>query len=69
MLYGINVVVSATQHGLSDTFFRMCLPLDECRELFESERDIFRLLKGTGEWQREPALRLSLIDKPKFHWL
>ncbi|KAJ7721227.1 hypothetical protein B0H14DRAFT_587263 [Mycena olivaceomarginata] len=25
----------------------MCLPLDECRELFESERDIFRLLKGT----------------------
>ena len=58
----------SVQHGLSDTFFRMCLPLDECRELFESERDIFRLLKGTGEWQREPALRLSLIDKPKFHW-
>ncbi|KAJ7318701.1 hypothetical protein DFH08DRAFT_819605 [Mycena albidolilacea] len=25
----------------------MCLPLDECRELFGSERDIFRLLKGT----------------------
>ncbi|KAJ7801224.1 hypothetical protein B0H14DRAFT_2615504 [Mycena olivaceomarginata] len=27
----------------------MCLPLDECRELFESERDIFRLLKGTAK--------------------
>ncbi|KAJ7721917.1 hypothetical protein B0H14DRAFT_2642292 [Mycena olivaceomarginata] len=27
----------------------MCLPLDECRELFESERDIFRLLKGTSK--------------------
>ncbi|KAJ7733114.1 hypothetical protein B0H16DRAFT_170569 [Mycena metata] len=26
----------------------MCLPLDDCRELFESERDIFRLLKGTA---------------------
>ncbi|KAF7360940.1 GTP-binding protein [Mycena sanguinolenta] len=25
-----------------------CLPLDECRELFESERDIFRLLKGAA---------------------
>ncbi|KAF7360913.1 G domain-containing protein [Mycena sanguinolenta] len=24
----------------------MCLPLDECRELFESERDILKLLKG-----------------------
>ncbi|KAJ7842272.1 hypothetical protein B0H14DRAFT_1033652 [Mycena olivaceomarginata] len=24
----------------------MCLPLDDCRELFENERDIFRLLKG-----------------------
>ncbi|KAJ7843308.1 hypothetical protein B0H14DRAFT_2778862, partial [Mycena olivaceomarginata] len=22
----------------------MCLPLDKCRELFENERDIFRLL-------------------------
>jgi hypothetical protein len=42
----------------------MCVPLDECRELFESEREIFQLLKGTGEWQREAALRLSLIDKP-----
>jgi hypothetical protein len=49
MPYGINVVVSAMLHGLSDTFFRMCLPLDDCRELFESERDIFRLLKSTGE--------------------
>jgi hypothetical protein len=54
----------SVQHGLSDTFFRMCVPLDECRELFESEREIFQLLKGTGEWQREAALRLSLIDKP-----
>ncbi|KAJ7250566.1 hypothetical protein C8J57DRAFT_1238971 [Mycena rebaudengoi] len=27
---------------------RMCLPLDDCRELFESERDIFRLLRGTA---------------------
>jgi hypothetical protein len=53
----------SVQHGLSDTFIRMCLPLDECRELFESEREIFQLLKGTGEWQREAALRLSLIDK------
>ncbi|KAJ7282257.1 hypothetical protein C8J57DRAFT_1499236 [Mycena rebaudengoi] len=26
----------------------MCLPLDDCRELFESERDILRLLKGTA---------------------
>ncbi|KAF7371547.1 GTP-binding protein [Mycena venus] len=26
----------------------MCLPLDDCRELFLSERDIFRLLKGTA---------------------
>ncbi|KAJ6447813.1 hypothetical protein C8R45DRAFT_1047213 [Mycena sanguinolenta] len=26
----------------------ICLPLDDCRELFESERDIFRLLKGTA---------------------
>ncbi|KAF7360919.1 GTP-binding protein [Mycena sanguinolenta] len=26
----------------------MCLPLDECRELFDSERDIFRLLKGAA---------------------
>jgi hypothetical protein len=60
MSYGINVV-SAMQHGFFDMFFRMCLPLDECRGLFESERDIFRLLKSIGEWQREAALRLSLI--------
>ncbi|KAJ6453987.1 hypothetical protein C8R45DRAFT_1038627 [Mycena sanguinolenta] len=26
----------------------ICLPLDDCRELFESERDIFRLLKGAA---------------------
>ncbi|KAJ7318719.1 hypothetical protein DFH08DRAFT_819618 [Mycena albidolilacea] len=26
----------------------MCLPLDDSRELFENERDIFRLLKGTA---------------------
>ncbi|KAJ7801259.1 hypothetical protein B0H14DRAFT_2615537 [Mycena olivaceomarginata] len=30
------------------TVQRMCLPLDDCRELFENERDIFRLLKGTA---------------------
>jgi hypothetical protein len=63
MPYGINVVVSAMQHGFSDTFFRMCLPLDDCRELFESERDIFRLLKGTGEWQMRSGIK-ALIDKP-----
>ncbi|KAJ6530098.1 hypothetical protein B0H19DRAFT_1328080 [Mycena capillaripes] len=26
----------------------MCLPLDDCRELFESEKHIFQVLKGTA---------------------
>lgn len=47
---------------ISDIFFRMCLPLDDCRELFESERDIFRLLKGTGEWPMRSNIK-ALIDK------
>jgi hypothetical protein len=49
MPYGIHVVVSYMQHGFSDTFFRMCLPLDDCWEPFENEKDIFQLLKGTSE--------------------
>jgi hypothetical protein len=60
MPYGIHVVVSDMQIRFSDTFFRMCLPLDDCRELFESERDIFRLLKGMGKWQMSTE---ALIDK------
>jgi hypothetical protein len=60
MPYGIHVVVSDMQYG--DTFFRMCLPLDKCREMFENERDIFRLLKGMGEWQMRSGTE-ALIDK------
>jgi hypothetical protein len=62
MPYGILVVVSDTQIGFSDTFLRMCLPLDDCRELFESERDLFRLLKGMGKWQTRSSTE-ALIDK------
>jgi hypothetical protein len=62
MPYGIHVVVSDMQHEFSDIFFRMCLPLDNCRELFENERDIFRLLKGTGEWQMRSGTE-ALIDR------
>ncbi|KAJ7708486.1 hypothetical protein B0H14DRAFT_2646621 [Mycena olivaceomarginata] len=40
---------SATELSTVQRFFRMCLPLDECRELFESEREIFRLLVGTAK--------------------
>jgi hypothetical protein len=55
-------VVSDMPIRFSDTFFRMCLPLDDCRELFESERDIFRLLKGMGKWQMRSSTE-ALIDK------
>ncbi|KAJ7797812.1 hypothetical protein B0H14DRAFT_2618591 [Mycena olivaceomarginata] len=42
----------------------MCLPLDECRELFESEREIFQLLKGTGKEARKKA-ELEVINRVK----
>ncbi|KAJ6454330.1 hypothetical protein C8R45DRAFT_1037826 [Mycena sanguinolenta] len=41
-----SLAVRDVQHQLHVIW--ICLPLDDCRELFESERDIFRLLKGAA---------------------
>ncbi|KAJ7110845.1 hypothetical protein C8R44DRAFT_633677 [Mycena epipterygia] len=40
------------QVGISYTFPRMCIPLDESRELFEGESTVFRWSKGTGAQQQ-----------------
>ncbi|KAJ7264104.1 hypothetical protein B0H12DRAFT_1102861 [Mycena haematopus] len=41
-----SLAVTNLQNQLHAIWF--CLPLDECRELFESEKDIFQMLKGTA---------------------
>jgi hypothetical protein len=60
MLYGVVVTCHALQVTFSETSLRMCLPLDDSRELSEAEKEPFRWLRGDSEWQRN--LKKSWFD-------
>src|SRR5882724_7586735 len=49
MLYGTDVACHVLQVEISDTFLRMCLPLDDSRELFNTEKEPFRWFKRNSE--------------------
>ena len=44
---------------MSHVFLRMCVPLDESRELFQGERAPFGWSKGVGEWQNGACVALD----------
>jgi hypothetical protein len=54
MPYGMDVACHVVQVMFSEAFLRICLPLDDSRELFEAEKEPFRWLKGDGEQQKMP---------------
>ena len=49
MLYGTDVACHVLQVEISEAFLRLCLPLDDSRELFNMEKEPFRWFKGDSE--------------------
>jgi len=49
MLYGTDVACHVLQVEISEAFLRLCLPLDDSRELFNTEKEPFRWFKGDSE--------------------
>ena len=54
MLYGMDIACRALPVTFPEASLRMCLPLDDSRELFETEKEPFRWLKGDSEQQENP---------------
>ena len=49
MLHGTDVACHVLQVEFSEAYLRMCLPLDDSRELFDMEKEPFRWFKGDSE--------------------
>ena len=49
MLYGTDIACHFLKIEISEAFLRMCLPLDDSRELFNTEKEPFRWFKGDSE--------------------
>jgi hypothetical protein len=56
MPFGMNS--GFPRHVITEVSLRMCIPLDESRELFQGERAPFGWSKGVGEWEKEYTLCL-----------
>src|SRR5882724_637328 len=53
MLYGTDFTCHVLQIEISEAFLRLCLPLDDSRELFNTEKEPFRWFKGDSERSEE----------------